>query len=122
MLEAIAFQTRDLATAMAADCGTTLSNLRVDGGMVANDVLMQMQADTLGCAVTRPAVVETTALGAAYLAGLAVGIWEDTDEIGRMWQVDRQFEPSTTQDQRDNAYRSWLRAVDRARNWIVDDA
>ena len=122
VLEAIAFQTRDLATAMAADCGTTPSNLRVDGGMVANDVLMQMQADTLGCTVTRPAVVETTALGAAFLAGLAVGIWKDTDEIGRMWQVDRQFEPSTTQDQRDNAYRSWLRAVDRARNWIVDDA
>jgi glycerol kinase len=122
VLEAIAFQTRDLAEAMEADCGIELSNLRVDGGMVANDVLMQIQADALGCTVTRPAVIETTALGAALLAGLAVGIWHDTDEIGRIWQIDRQFEPSTTEVQRDTAYRGWLRAVDRARNWIGDDA
>lgn len=120
VLEAIAFQTRDLATAMEADCGIELSNLRVDGGMVANDVLMQMQADTLGCSVTRPAVIETTALGAAFLAGLAVGIWHDTDEIGRIRQIDRQFEPSTTEARRHSAYRGWLRAVDRARNWIVE--
>ncbi|HYI15227.1 MAG TPA: glycerol kinase GlpK [Thermomicrobiales bacterium] len=121
VLEAVAFQTRDLATAMEADCGMELSDLRVDGGMVANDVLMQIQADTLGCSVTRPAVIETTGMGAAFLAGLAVGIWHDTADIERIWQLDRQFVPVKNSAQRDREYHGWLRAVERSRNWATDD-
>ncbi len=121
VLEAVAYQTRDLASAMQADSGIELSNLRVDGGMVANDVLMQIQADTLGCSVTRPAVTETTAIGAAFLAGLAVGFWQDMDEIGNIWKIDRQFEPATSPVQRDRGYRGWLRAVERARDWARDE-
>jgi len=121
VLEAVAFQTRDLATAMEADCGMELSDLRVDGGMVANDVLMQIQADTLGCSVTRPAVIETTGMGAAFLAGLAVGIWHDTADIERIWQLDRQFVPVKNSAQRDREYHGWLRAVERSRDWATDD-
>jgi len=121
VLEAVAFQTRDLATAMQADSGINLTNLRVDGGMAVNDVLMQMQADALGCPVTRPAVIETTALGAAFLAGLAVGFWKDTDEIAQTWRLDREFLPSMADAERDRNYRGWLRAVERTRNWVQDD-
>jgi glycerol kinase len=117
VLEAIAFQTRDLVDAMQADSGVTLSDLRVDGGMAVNDALMQMQADALGCNVTRPAITETTALGAALLAGLAIGVWSDTDAIERIWQCDRQFSSSIDDTVRDRNYRGWLRAVERARNW-----
>jgi glycerol kinase len=117
VLEAIAYQTRDLALAMEADCGIELSDLRVDGGMVANDVLMQIQADLLGRPVTRPAVTETTAFGAAMLAGLAAGIWNSTEEIGATWQVDRTFQPALDADERDRRYRGWLRAVERSRGW-----
>ena len=91
VLESIAYQTRALVTAMQADAGTQLPNLRVDGGMAANDVMMQIQADALGCPVTRPAVVETTALGAALLAGLATGFWRDTAEIERIWRLDQRI-------------------------------
>ncbi|MDQ3548559.1 MAG: FGGY-family carbohydrate kinase, partial [Chloroflexota bacterium] len=121
VLEAVAFQTRDLATAMQADSGIELSSLRVDGGMAVNDVLMQMQADALGCSVTRPAVVETTALGAAFLAGLAVGFWSDSDEIEQTWQRDREFLPVMGDAERDRNYHGWLRAVERSRNWVQDD-
>ena len=121
VLEAVAFQTRDLAIAMQADSGIEMTELRVDGGMVANDVLMQIQADVLGCSVTRPAVIETTAMGAAFLAGLAVGIWRDIDDIGRIWQIDRKFVPETSDTQRDRDHRGWLRAVERTRDWATDE-
>lgn len=121
VLESIAFQTRDLVAAIQADSGIELADLRVDGGMAVNDVLMQIQADTLGCSVTRPAVVETTALGAALLAGLAVGFWRDMDEIARLWKLDRQFRPAIDDTERDRAYRGWLRAVERTRNWLQAD-
>lgn len=116
-LESIAYQTRDVVEAMKADSGIPLQTLRVDGGAVANDFLMQFQADMLGVAVQRPAVTETTALGAAYLAGLAVGFWSSQAEIAQQWQVERTFEPRMSADQRDSLYAGWQRAVERARGW-----
>lgn len=116
-LEAVAYQSRDLLAAMQADCGHALAELRVDGGMVANDFLLQFQADMLGVPVLRPHVVQTTALGAAYLAGLAVGFWKDTDEIEQNGRLDRRFTPSIPPDRREHAYAGWKRAVQRARAW-----
>ena len=100
---------------MQADAGIPLTTLRVDGGMVKNDFLMQFQADILGVPVQRPQVTETTALGAAYLAGLAVSFWASTEEIGRQWAVEKTFEPSMNADQRESLYAGWRRAVDRAK-------
>jgi glycerol kinase len=116
-LEAIAFQTRDVLDAMTADCGVALSELRVDGGAAANDLLMQIQADLLGVPVVRPKVTETTALGAAYLAGLAVGVWQDRDELAAQWQVDRRFEPSLVPGERERRYERWREAVERSKEW-----
>ena len=121
-LEAVAYQTRDVVDVMKRDTGMTLSALRVDGGMVANDFLMQFQADILGTPVERPEVTETTALGAAYLAGLATGFWRDQDEIARNWRRDRRFLPVMPAPSRDARYRDWLRAVERARGWAEPDA
>src|SRR5487761_1954098 len=114
-LEAAAYQTRDVVTAMEADSGVTLKNLRVDGGMVANNWLMQFQADILNAPVQRPVVAETTALGAAYLAGLAVNYWESLQDISDNWAVDRVFTPTMSEPQRTKLYAGWKRAVDRAR-------
>ncbi len=119
-LEAIAYQTRDVVAAMSADAGLQLEALRVDGGAVANDFLMQFQADTLGVPVERPAITETTALGAAYLAGLAVGFWGSQAEIAQQWQLQRRFEPSMSADQRESLYAGWQRAVERARGWAEE--
>ena len=119
-LESIAYQTRDVVTAMSADSGLALDSLRVDGGAVVNDFLMQFQADILGVPVERPAVTETTALGAAYLAGLAVGFWNSQDEIAGQWQLERRFEPRMSADQRESLYAGWQRAVERARGWATD--
>jgi glycerol kinase len=116
-LEAIAYQTRDVLQAMNADSGITVRALRVDGGAVRNDFLMQFQADVLGVAVQRPVVTETTALGAAYLAGLAVGYWASQEEIAAQWAVERTFEPRMSADERDSLYAGWQRAVERARRW-----
>lgn len=116
-LEAVCYQTRDVLEAMRADCGLALSELRVDGGMTVNNALLQMQADILGTTVVRPAVTETTALGAAYLAGLAVGYWKDTSEITSQWRVDATFHPQISADQRETLVTGWQRAVERARNW-----
>jgi len=116
-LEAIAYQTRDVMGAMIADSGLKLESLRVDGGATANNFLMQFQADILGVPVERPVVTETTALGAAYLAGLAVGYWRSLDEIAQQWQRERLFEPNMTSDQRDTLYDGWRKAVVRARSW-----
>ncbi|HQZ45279.1 MAG TPA: glycerol kinase GlpK [Usitatibacteraceae bacterium] len=119
-LEAIAFQSTELVAAMAADSGLALTELRVDGGATANDLLMQMQADCLGVPVVRPRVTETTALGAAYLAGLAVGFWADEAEIAALWARERTFEPAMPRDQADERFAQWHRAVERSRRWAGD--
>jgi glycerol kinase len=119
-LEALAFQTRDVVEEMEKDAGVELTELRVDGGAAANDLLMQIQADILGRDVVRPACIETTALGAAYLAGMAVGFWKDVDDVTANWREDRRFSPRMPADQRDGMYAGWQRAVDRARNWVQD--
>lgn len=117
-LESIALQSRDVLDAMATDAGLAIPALRVDGGATANNLLMQMQADVLGIPVHRPRVLETTALGAAFLAGLAVGFWKDVRDLERTWQLDRVFEPSLSSDQREDWYAHWKRAVARSRDWV----
>jgi glycerol kinase len=116
-LEAIAFQSADVLTAMQKDAGIALTELRVDGGAAANNLLMQFQADILGVPVVRPQVLETTALGAAYLAGLAVGYWKSTDDIGANWRVDRRFEPAMSRDRAAELAAGWEKAVARSRAW-----
>ncbi len=116
-LDAIALQSAEVFDAMSADAGLPLTELRVDGGASANNLLMQRQADALGVPVVRPKVTETTALGAAYLAGLAAGVWQGEDEIAALWQMDRVFEPATSADQRQAQRARWAQAVDRSRHW-----
>ncbi|MFC4424998.1 glycerol kinase GlpK [Deinococcus navajonensis] len=116
-LESIAYQSAELLEAMGQDSGAPLRELRVDGGASNNNLMMQFQADILGVPVVRPKVTETTALGAAYLAGLAVGFWQGTDEITRNWQVDRTFEPQMAGDERAHLLAQWRRAVQRSRAW-----
>ncbi len=116
-LESIAYQSMDLIKSMEEDSGLTLSTLRVDGGATANNFLMQFQSDILGADVQRPMVTETTALGAAYLAGLAVGFWESKEEIAKNWAIDQTFTPNMTTETRANLTKNWLRAVDRSKAW-----
>jgi len=116
-LESMCYQTRDVLEAMEADSNVSLKTLRVDGGAVVNNLLMQFQADILGVAVQRPKVAETTALGAAYLAGLAVGFWANAQEVAEQWAIDRTFEPQMSSDQRNSLYAGWKRAVERSLNW-----
>jgi glycerol kinase len=116
-LEAIALQTMDVLQAMQADSGIKLKQLRVDGGASANDLLMQLQADLLGVPVVRPKVAETTALGAAYLAGLAVGFWKSQADIAKQWQVDKEFAPVMRAPERKKISTGWERALDRAKAW-----
>jgi len=116
-LESIAFQSYDVLEAMQRDAAQPLTELRVDGGAARNDLLMQFQADVMGVPVVRPVVTETTALGAAYLAGLASGFWAGTDEIATLWKADRRFEPAMNSDQRDAKVEEWRRAVERSRRW-----
>jgi glycerol kinase len=118
-LEAICYQSRDLLEAMTADSGIQLQALRADGGAAANDLLMQLQSDLLGVPVERPAVTETTALGAAYLAGLATGYWSDLNEIAAQWRIGGQFMPAMDATRRDALYAGWKRAVERAQGWVV---
>ncbi len=120
-LESIAFQVADVLDAMAADSGERLGVLRVDGGAAANDLLLQFQADILGVPVERPVVAETTALGAAYLAGLAIAYWDGLHDIAHNWALDRRFEPSMSADRRAGMLHDWHRAVDRSRAWIEPD-
>lgn len=120
-LESVAYQTRDIVDAMQEDSGVPITELRVDGGMVTNDFLMQFQADIIGCPVERPVVSETTALGAAYLAGLAVGFWSDRKEIVENWALGRRFEPTMEKQQRAALYRDWKRAVERSGGWSTSD-
>lgn len=116
-LESIAFQSAELLDAMQQDAGRPVVELRVDGGATVNELLMQFQADLIGVPVVRPRVTETTALGAAYLAGLAVGFWESGEELARNWKVGRRFEPSMSRDQALELRHQWSRAVERARAW-----
>jgi glycerol kinase len=116
-LEAIAFQSRDVLDAMAADAKTTPARLKVDGGAVANDFLCQFQADVLNAAVDRPAVIETTGLGAAYLAGVGAGVWRSLDAVAERRAVDRTFTPAMSATEREARYEMWKRAVERARAW-----
>jgi glycerol kinase len=119
-LEAIAFQSAELIEAMAADSGIALTELRVDGGAAASDLLMQVQADLLGVPVVRPRVTETTALGAAYLAGLGVGFWKDAGEIAALWSRERVFEPRMERAEAKRRIGEWRRAVERSRAWARD--
>ena len=116
-LESMAYQTREVLEAMSADSGVHLKSLRVDGGAVANNLMMQFQADILGVPVQRPKVAETTALGAAYLAGLATDFWKGEHEVAEQWAVDRTFEPKMSADQREALYAGWKRAVERSLKW-----
>jgi glycerol kinase len=118
-LEAVAYQTRDVVDALQADTGVALHELRVDGGMSANAFLLQFQADILGVPVLRPAITETTALGAAFLAGLSVGFWRDQAELDAVWRLDQRFEPRISADERDTLYHGWQRALACARAWTT---
>ena len=120
-VDAMAYQTRDVVEAMTADASRPLAELRVDGGAAGNDRLMQFQADLLDVPVVRPRVTETTALGAAYLAGLAVGYWRDTDELARLWAVDRRFQPGPGTAERERRYAGWQKAVGRSLDWAEHD-
>ena len=117
-LDSIAYQTADVLEAMHADSGIAVTELRVDGGATQNDLLMQFQADVLGVPVVRPKIYETTALGAAYLAGLAVGFWKNTDALAAQWQLDRRFEPAMSAARRAVLKAGWTKAVKRSRAWI----
>jgi len=117
-LEAVAFQTREVIDAMTADSGMAITELRTDGGMVVNELLMQFQSDILGVPVVRPKVIETTALGAAYAAGLAVGYWASTADIIANWGVDKRWQPAMADDRRAALYAKWNKAVARSRNWV----
>jgi glycerol kinase len=116
-LEAAAYQTKDVLDAMTEDSGVALSELRVDGGMTSNDALMQFQADLLGVDVVRPTITETTALGAAYGAGLAIGMWSDLDEIRRMWEESARWSPMMSSADRDRLQSRWREAVDHSFGW-----
>ena len=113
-----AYQTLDIVNAMNKDSGVELSRLKVDGGMVANELLMQFQSDMLNVPVIRPRVAETTALGAAYAAGMAVGFWSGEEELRQNWAEDRTWRPSMASAVREGYYREWKKAVDRTFNWI----
>ena len=116
-IESMAFQTRDVVDAMVAACGAPLAELNVDGGAAVMDLLLQIQADQLGVPVTRAAVAETTALGAAYLAGIAEGVWDGTDTVRRNWVGEATFEPATDRSGADSDYARWREAVSRSRDW-----
>jgi len=120
-LEATAFQTREVLDAVNADSGVPLTELKVDGGMIANNFLMQFQADILGVPVVRPVVAETTALGAAYAAGLAVGFWSDLDDLRKNWQEDSRWTPNMDDDERERLLRNWKKAVTKTFDWVDDD-
>jgi glycerol kinase len=117
-LESIALQSRDVAIAMEAAAGAPLAQLRVDGGAAANNLLMQIQADMLGRSVMRPACLETTALGAAYLAGLGAGVWPGMDTVAEQWRAERAFSPTMDRAERDQLVQRWERGVARAKGWV----
>jgi len=116
-LESIAFQSAEVLQAMQKDSGEKLAELRVDGGAASNDLLMQFQADLLGVSVVRPKVLETTALGAAYLAGLTVNLWKSREEISSHWKLERRFEPTMERAEAQEKMARWRDAISRCRNW-----
>jgi glycerol kinase len=116
-LEATAWQTREVADAMNADSGVTMTSLKVDGGMVQNELLMQFQADVLGVPVIRPTVAETTSLGAAYAAGLAVGFWAEVEDLRANWAKDKEWQPKMGKSEVDHEYALWKKAVTRTFDW-----
>jgi glycerol kinase len=120
-LESIAYQTRDVAEAMEADSGVETTSLRVDGGAVKNNFLCQLQSDIIQTDIVRPVVDETTALGSAYAAGLAVGYWDDIDELRSNWQVDREFESEMGTGEADRLYDRWDDAVGRSLDWATEE-
>jgi glycerol kinase len=117
-LESICYQSRDVSEAMEADSGVHLEVLKVDGGVTVNNLCMQLQADVLGVPVSRPTVAETTALGAAYAAGLAVGFWKDTDKLRANWNESRRWTPRWSDQQRASGYAGWKKAVERTLDWV----
>lgn len=121
VLESTAYQTREVLEAMNADSGVPLTELRVDGGMTANETLMQFQADQVNVPVVRPVVAETTALGAAYAAGIAVGFWEGEKDVTANWAEDKRWEPKMDQDERERLFRNWKKAVTKTFDWMDDD-
>ena len=120
-LESIAYQAHDVIKAMEADAGIRLNGLKVDGGASANDFLMQTQADMIQAPVKRPSCVETTAMGAAYLAGLAVGYWRDQEEVRANWSIDRTFEPEITVEEQEKRMKGWKKAVRYSFNWAKEE-
>ncbi|HMG66830.1 MAG TPA: FGGY-family carbohydrate kinase, partial [Chitinophagaceae bacterium] len=116
-LESIAYQTYDVLKAMEADSGISIKELRVDGGATVNNILMQFQSDILNCKVVRPTITETTALGAAYLAGLAVGYWKNIEEIQQLWQVDKKFSPQMEPTKAKELLNGWQRAIRASISW-----
>jgi glycerol kinase len=120
-LDSLAYQTRDVLDAMEADSGNKLTELKVDGGAVANNLLMQFQADLLGVPVDRPQITETTALGAAYLAGLAVGVWSSKQELTSSWKLDTRFEPGMDKAEADRLYKGWRKAVKHSMHWLDEE-
>jgi glycerol kinase len=120
-LESIAYQVRDVMEAMKEDSGLVFDEIKVDGGAVANNFLMQFQADIVGINVVRPRIWETTALGAAYLAGLAVNYWSSQEEIAALWKADQVFTPNFSEEARENQYMHWKKAVSRALDWAEPD-
>ena len=116
-LEAIAYQVFDVLKAMEKDSGKPTQELRVDGGATANNFLMQFQSDLLDCEIKRPKIIETTALGAAFLAGLAVGFWKDQEELQKLWQPDKTFSPAMEDSKREKLVHFWHKAVERTKNW-----
>ncbi|MEA5665322.1 MAG: FGGY-family carbohydrate kinase, partial [Cutibacterium granulosum] len=121
VLEATAYQTREVLDAMNADSGVPLTELKVDGGMTANETLMQFQADQVGVPVIRPVVAETTALGAAYAAGIAVGFWSGEEDVVKNWAEDKRWEPKMDDAERDRLYRNWKKAVTKTFDWVDAD-
>ncbi|HAK45295.1 MAG TPA: glycerol kinase, partial [Spirochaeta sp.] len=119
VLESTAFQTREIFEAMEKDAGISISSLKVDGGMTVNNLLMQFQADILNVPVVRPEITETTALGAAYAAGLSSGFWKSIDELKKHWSEDRRWNPAMNSEERSDKYRLWNKAVTKAFNWTV---
>jgi glycerol kinase len=119
-LESIAFQVMDVLKAMEADSGIPIEELRVDGGASENNVLMQFQADVLSTVTVRPKIIETTAMGAAFLAGLAIGFWESLDEIQKMWEVDQFFQPTNNINKINNHVKEWHKALDALDHWTND--
>ncbi|WP_265733320.1 FGGY-family carbohydrate kinase, partial [Acinetobacter baumannii] len=120
-LEAICYQSRDVSEAMEQDSGVHVEVLKVDGGVTANSLCMQLQADILNVPVGRPVVAETTALGAAYAAGLAVGFWKDTDELRANWNEDQRWTPEWSDQQRSEGYAGWQKAIQRTLDWVDVD-